>query len=171
MSPVIDESLRDGFAVTVMGVGNPLMGDDGVGLALLEVLTAKFDDPRIDFVDGGTAGLELVPVVQDSTRLLILDAVAGSTPGEVVQLAGDQIPRLLSSKLSPHQVGLLDIFTSARLLGGEPDELAVVGVVPDYVGPHLGLGEKVQGALAEAESRATRVIQGWLDDIDQVEVS
>jgi hydrogenase maturation protease len=161
-----DENPLGGFAITVLGVGNPIMGDDGVGLEILDRLRAQFRDRRIDFVEGGTAGLELVPVVQDSTRLLILDAIAGTSPGEIVELEGDQIPRLLSSKLSPHQVGLLDIFSAARLLGSEPSELKVVGVVPEYVHARVGLSGRVEGALASATSRAASIIQQWLDELD-----
>ncbi|MDR0431898.1 MAG: hydrogenase maturation protease, partial [Bifidobacteriaceae bacterium] len=66
--------------ITVLGVGNPIMSDDAVGLALLERLEQQRPDPRIEYVDGGTGGLELLPVVQDAQRLLILDAVRGANP-------------------------------------------------------------------------------------------
>jgi len=149
-------------AVTVMGVGNPIMGDDGVGLELLAAVEAAFPDHRVTFVDGGTGGMELIPVVQDAERLLILDAVAGETPGAVVEVAGDQIPRLLSTKVSPHQVGLLDVFTAARLLGREPAEAMVVGVVPASVELRVGLSDVVAAALPAATARAVAVLARWL---------
>jgi hydrogenase maturation protease len=151
-----------GQLATVLGIGNPIMGDDGVGLRLLDALRAIRDDPRIEYLDGGTGGMELLPAVQDSTRLLVLDAVAGTAPGTVVRLSGDQLPRLLSAKLSPHQVGLLDVFAAARLLGTEPEEVEVVGVVPESVELRLELSEAVAGALAEAAELAAGILDQWL---------
>jgi len=147
--------------VTVLGVGNSIMADDGVGL---ELLAALQEHPRagVNYVDGAVGGMELVPVVQDSTRLLILDAVAGTVPGTVVRLSGDQVPRMLATKLSPHQVGLLDVLAASRLLGSEPDEVAVVGVVPELVDLRLGLSSSVSGAVPEAASAAEAIIDAWL---------
>lgn len=152
--------------ITVLGVGNLIMGEDSIGLVLLERLQATLDDPRIAFVDGATGGMELLPVIQDATRLLILDAVAGPVPGTVVEIDGDQVPRLLATKLSPHQVGLLDLFAAARMLGTEPSLVSVVGIVPGHVDLTLNMTEPVTAALDEAVARATAVITGWLDALD-----
>lgn len=153
--------------ITVLGVGNLIMGDDGVGLALVARLEAVQNDPRIAYVDGATGGMELLPVVQEATRLLILDAVAGTEPGKVVTIAGDQVPRLLATKLSPHQVGLLDLFAAARLLGTEPAEVEVVGVVPEAVELGLELSAPVAAALDEAVQVASEVLDRWLNDLSE----
>ena len=158
-SPVV------GAPVTVLGVGNPIMGDDGVGLELLSAVEAACADPRVEFVNGVTGGMELLPVVQDATRLLVLDAVAGPTPGAVVRLEGDQVPRMLSTKLSPHQVGLLDLFAASRMLGREPAEVVVVGVVPESVEIRVGLTPTAAAAIGPAASVAASVISGWLEDV------
>ena len=149
--------------VSVLGVGNPIMGDDGVGLELLAGLGAARPDPRITYVDGGTGGMALLPVVEDARWLLVLDAVAGAGPGEVRHLTGDQIPRMLAAKLSPHQVGLRDVFAAARLLGREPARVEIVGVVPASVDLRLGLSEPVAAALPAAVGRAVAIVDGWLD--------
>ncbi|MDR0482101.1 MAG: hydrogenase maturation protease [Cellulomonadaceae bacterium] len=148
--------------VTVLGVGNPIMGDDGVGVELLARLEKSLPDERVEYVYGGISGMDLVPVVQDATRLLVLDAIAGTTPGEVRTVQGDQIPRLLAAKLSPHQVGLLDLLAAARLLGNEPEEIVVVGVTPECVDISVGLSAPVEAALDEAVRQATAVITTWL---------
>jgi len=156
------ENKNDEIAVTVLGVGNPIMGDDGVGLELLSLVEASFSDPRVEYVDGGTSGMELLPVVQSARRLLILDAVSGPVPGEVVELPGDQIPRLLAAKLSPHQLGLLDIFAAARLLGTEPDEVVVIGIVPEFVDVQVGLTPTIAASLPDATAKAISVLHLWL---------
>lgn len=150
--------------VTVLGVGNPIMGDDGIGLELLTALQERLGaDAPVEFVDGGTGGMELLPVVQEAGRLLVLDAVAGDEPGQVVRLSGSQLPRLMAAKLSPHQVGLLDVFAAARLLRSEPDQVEVVGVVPESVDLlRVGLSECVRGAIDEAVDQAVGVLEPWL---------
>jgi len=152
-------------SITVLGVGNPIMADDGVGLALLERVRSLRPDPVIEYVDGATGGMELLPVAQDCDRLLILDAVAGPEPGVVEHLTGDQIPRLLSSKLSPHQVGLLDVLTAARLLGREPSVIEVVGVVPQDVELAFGLTPVVEASVEAATEVACGVLDRWLAEL------
>ena len=152
--------------ITVLGIGNPIMGDDGVGLEILEQLRAHYaDQQHLEFVDGGTSGMELLPTIQDAESLLVLDALAPrahSTPGDVVTLIGDQIPRLLNSKLSPHQVGLLDLLSAARLLGTEPRRVAVVGVVAESTELHVGLTPTVTRALPGAVAEAQTLLDEWL---------
>lgn len=184
----------------VLGVGNPIMGDDATGLALLARVRARWaagaDAPAgpaggpaggliplssdrrdaapaaaalaeeeirgVRFVDGGTAGMELLPVIQGARDLLLLDSLAGpGAPGEVVRLTGDQVPRLLRQKLSPHQVGLLDLLSAARLLGREPERVAVVGVVAASPELDLELSAEVAAALEPAAAAATGVLSSW----------
>lgn len=179
--------------ITVLGIGNPIMGDDGIGLRILSALQ-EVEDPldwvpshaagagsggvvsaqqgrspvgsstsSIRYIDGGTAGMELLPIVQEAEHLLVLDALAGpGEPGSVVTLYGDQIPRLLDAKLSPHQVGLLDLLSAARLLGGEPQDVAVVGIVAQRCELGVGLSEPVTSALPEAARAARRVVDKWV---------
>ena len=152
--------------ITVLGVGNPIMGDDGTGLEMLAGVQAALGDTGVEFIDGGTGGMELIPVIQDATRLLVLDAVGGDTPGQVKVLTGDQVKLMLSMKLSPHQVGLLDVFTAARLLGKEPEEVVIVGIVPEEVELQLGLSAPVQAALPDAISKAIAQVKTWLGGND-----
>lgn len=151
--------------VTVLGVGNPIMGDDGAGPEVLARLAEVIQDDRVEYVDGRTGGMELVPVVQEASRLLIIDAVAGTTPGDVVHLLGDQIPRMLAAKLSPHQVGLLDVLSAVRLLGHEPDQMEVVGIVPESVDLRVGLSEPVAAAVPTAVAAAAGILDRWLAEL------
>ena len=171
----VDATGWAGARFTVLAVGNPIMGDDGIGLQILAGLQqllptrpawqAAQKAGELALLEGGTGGMELVPVVQESEQLLILDSVApgnGRTPGQALHLSGDHVPRLLSMKISPHQVGLLDILTSARLTGKEPRVLEVVGVVSENVDLHLGLTESARGGIPRAVELAAEVLDSWL---------
>lgn len=171
----VDATCWAGARFTVLAVGNPIMGDDGIGLQILAGLQqllptrpawqAAQKAGELALLEGGTGGMELVPVVQESEQLLILDSVApgnGRTPGQALHLSGDHVPRLLSMKMSPHQVGLLDILTSARLTGKEPRVLEVVGVVSENVDLRLGLTEIARGGIPSAVGLAAEVLDSWL---------
>lgn len=159
-----DSTSTEAAPVTVLAVGNPIMGDDGAGQELLTRLRRERPDPRVDYVDGGTDGLALVPVVAGSSRLLVLDAVAdaGTPPGSVVRLDAGQLPKAGSSRLSPHELALSDVLAAVRLLGSEPDEVHVVGVVSASVELRVGLSPVVAEALPSAVAAAAAVLDGWL---------
>lgn len=149
------------MATTVLGIGNPLLGDEGVGLAILDALAARAPE-GVELIDGGTSGLFLLPLVERADELLVLDAVvSGAAPGTVVVLEGGQLPRLLRSRLSPHQLGLLDVLAAARLCGREPTRCTVVGVEPASVEVRWGLSEPVAAAVPDAANTAWAVLEAW----------
>lgn len=170
-----DGSPWAGCRFTVLAVGNPIMGDDGIGLEILAGLQglvsqrpawkAAMAKGELSLIEGGTNGMELVPVVQEAERLLILDSVApgkGRQPGQALHMSGDHVPRLLSMKMSPHQVGLLDVLSSARLTGKEPAVLEVVGVVSEKVDLQLGLTATAASGIKPAVGYAAQILDSWL---------
>src|SRR4029453_15532873 len=92
----------------IIGLGNPLMADDGIGLAILGRLQAHWSfPPNVMFVDGGTWGMNLLPTIESAREVFFLDAVdVGEAPGTPVRLERERIPRWLGHKLSPHQIDL-----------------------------------------------------------------
>lgn len=170
-----DGSPWAGCRFTVLAVGNPIMGDDGIGLEILAELQglvsqrpawkAAMAKGELSLIEGGTNGMELVPVVQEAERLLILDSIApgkGRQPGQALHMSGDHVPRLLSMKMSPHQVGLLDVLSSARLTGKEPAVLEVVGVVSEKVDLQLGLTATAASGIKPAVGYAAQILDSWL---------
>jgi hydrogenase maturation protease len=146
----------------VIGLGNPLLTDDGVGLVLLEALRAEgWTD--VDLVDGGTWGLSLLPTLADADRVLVLDAVrSGNAPGTIVRGANDDIPRLYRYPLSPHQIDLSEVLAAAELSGGLPEHVEVIGVEPASTdGPRVELSDAVAAALPRALDEARRVLDSW----------
>jgi hydrogenase maturation protease len=150
--------------VVVLGLGNPLLEDDGAGLALLELLRELGPWPeQVDLVDGGTWGLSLLPTICDTERLLVLDAVrTGASPGTVLRGEGDAVPRLYERPLSPHQIDLREVLAAAVLLESLPADLVVVGIEPLRTeGLHVGLTAPVRASLRRAVDEAARVLAGW----------
>jgi hydrogenase maturation protease len=116
----------------VLGLGNPLCGDDGAGVAAVARLRVRYDaPPGVVVLDGGTLGLSLLPYLRQARRVILVDAIAADAPpGTLVRLEDDDVAPAAAHRLSPHQVGVADLLDGARLLGGYPEVLVLVGVVP-----------------------------------------
>jgi hydrogenase maturation protease len=133
----------------VLGVGNPLMGDDGLGIAVVAHVQSAWDEvPELRFVDGGTWGMNLLPIIEQARRLLIIDAIdRGASPGTLVTLQRDEIPRYFGRTLSPHQLDLREVLALAELRGTLPEETTAVGIQPAAIELSLELSAEVAGAL------------------------
>jgi hydrogenase maturation protease len=133
----------------LIGLGNPLMGDDGAGVAALERLRTDYDVPAgVELVDGGTWGMNLLPLIESAERLVLLDAInTGSPPVTLTVLERNELPRYFSLKLSPHQIDLREVLALAEWRGSLPDELVALGVQPARVEMEEGLSPPVDAAL------------------------
>jgi hydrogenase maturation protease len=126
---------RGNARVVVIGLGNPLMGDDGLGLVVLDELRSGYSLPRnVELIDGGTWGMNLLPVIEDADELILIDAIdVGATPGTLVRLEHERLPRYLATKISPHQVDLRDVLALAELRGTLPPDTVALGLQPESV--------------------------------------
>jgi hydrogenase maturation protease len=124
-----------GRPTVVIGLGNPLMADDGLGLAAVARLQEAWQLPDgVEVVDGGTWGLNLLPVIEDAGQVLLVDAITtGTKPGTLHVLERTRIPRYLATKISPHQVDLRDVLALAELRGTLPAQTVAIGLEPEMV--------------------------------------
>jgi hydrogenase maturation protease len=145
--------------ITILGVGNLLFSDEGVGVRVAELLQDRYDfGENVQVVDGGTLGLNLLSVISEADFLIVIDAVRnGGDPGTLYRLAGDEIPRRILAKNSLHQVDLLEALACCQALDKVP-ETVILGVEPEDIttmGVELTLTvqakieEMVQAALQE----------------------
>ncbi len=116
----------------VLGVGNLLLTDEGIGIhAVQRLMERKMLPDQVELVDGGTAGLNLLYYLEGVDTLVIIDAVeTGGPPGTIMRLAGDQIPVYMALKVSPHEITLPDFLAAARLRDLYPKEVVVWGMQP-----------------------------------------
>jgi len=150
--------------ITVLGVGNLLRTDEGVGVHAVRALAERHreDMPDTDFLDGGTLGLNLLPYVEEANSLLILDAVDfGSPPGTMIDLAGDAIPLFAGIKLSEHQVTLQEVLGLARIRGRLPGRMMLIGIQPADLSTGDTLSPVVSAALPEMLEKAEAVLRTW----------
>jgi hydrogenase maturation protease len=133
----------------VLGLGNVLLGDDGVGPAVIAQLRDAYAaPPGTLLLDGGTLGLSLLPYLEDARRVILVDAVAADAPaGTLVRLEGHEVGPAVATRLSPHQVGVADLLEGARWHEREPQQLILLGVVPESIELGVGLSAPVRRAL------------------------
>lgn len=157
----------------VLGIGNILLQDEGVGVVVARQLeSARLEaarsgaaqtscaggipaDTRI--VDGGTLGLDLLPMIGEANQVVIIDAVnLGKAPGTVTVLHDDAVQAALSGHVSPHQIGVGDLVAAARLMGIMPARLALIGIQPGTIAIGLELTESVAAAVQVAADLALK---------------
>ena len=136
----------------VLGLGNILLRDEGVGVRVVEALAERYVLPaEIEVVDGGTAGMGLLNTLAGCDHLLICDAVrTGGPPGWVVKLVGEQVPALFQTRCSPHQLGLSDLLATLALTGEAPATVTLIGIIPADLGLGLELSPEAATAVGQA---------------------
>ena len=153
-------------AIVVVGVGNLIRSDDGLGLHAMQRLAA---DPRVPqradapvtFVDGGTRGLELVNDTADASHVLILDAIeSDAEPGTLVSLTGGELASLPAG-WSVHQLGIVDWMTALVMLRGDAPVVQVLGLQPARIDWGTTLSPSVEGALGRLVDAAVDQLQEW----------
>ena len=121
--------------VLVLGLGNVLLGDDGLGAAAVARVERDYRVPAsVRLEDGGTLGLSLLGLLAEAEHVILVDAVrADGPPGTLVRLDGADVMNAVRERLSPHQVGVADLLDAARLIDSYPASVTLLGLVPDVI--------------------------------------
>jgi hydrogenase maturation protease len=152
-----------GGGVLVIGLGNPIMADDGLGLAALERLRQGWRLPEsVRLVDGGTWGMNLLPLIEEAERIVFLDAIdAGRPAGALVLLEREELPRLFAHKLSAHQIDLREVLAVAELRGTLPSDLVAIGLQPCRLEMSSGLSPELDCRLDELLTAVLEQLERW----------
>ena len=148
--------------IIILGLGNILYGDEGVGVLLAQRLYAHWDFPEnVEIVDGGTQGQTLLTFVERADRLLVLDAVDfGLEPGEIV--LRDNVPAYLTAqKIGPHQNSFSEVLGLAALRGTAPAHCTLIGVQPAAMTLAAPLSTPVSDSFEPAQNKALEVLRQW----------
>ena len=153
--------------VLLLGLGNPLMGDDGAGQALLTRLSSSAPEwgETVEFVDGGTQGLALLGVFEKRKAVVFLDAISlGDKAGAVHVLKGEELLHMGGRATTAHEGSAPQILTALELLGETPKEIVMIGVEPEKIGLGIGLSPTVAAAIDSAAEIARTTISSILND-------
>lgn len=132
--------------IIVLGIGNVLLADEGIGVFAVKVLEECFEFPSsVELVDGGVGSFQLLPYIEKAKKLLVIDAISqGSPPGTLHKFTKETLPKQVLEKLSIHEVSFLDILTLAEMRGFFPEELVVLGLEPANLEMNYGFSDPVK---------------------------
>jgi hydrogenase maturation protease len=149
--------------ILLIGVGNILLQDEGLGVRAVQHLTRRFRlPPEIEAIDGGVKGLDLLPYLEGKSAVLVLDAVqTDAPPGTLVRLEGDAIRAALSLKMSMHQIGIQELLAVAQFQGTLPPRVVVWGMEPGALEPGLSLSSAVADKLDALVNAAVAELREW----------
>ena len=155
------DSSDDVKHVLILGLGNPLLGDEGIGVRAVEELKGLDLPDGVTVVEGGTAGLGLIGLMERYQQVIIVDAAdMGHPPGRVVRFTPLEVQfKTAEAPLSLHQIGLGEVLALAEALEVAPAELVIIGIQPSRVEVGAGLSPEVEGAIPQ-------IIRIILDELD-----
>ena len=142
--------------ILVLGIGNILLQDEGVGVRAAEAFQLSGPPLGVEVVDGGTGGADLLDIISDRRKLIVIDAMqADFEPGTVLRLMVDDLVGAARHRISLHEIGLLDTLEMARHLAAAPQEVVIFGVQPAQIRP----GDYLQPAVAAAIPRIVELVR------------
>jgi hydrogenase maturation protease len=149
--------------ITILGIGNLLMGDEGVGIHAMNTLQESYTfSPNINFVDGGTIGIDLIPYFEECKKMIIIDAVdSQEDPGFIVTLANEEIHYRFNTKLSLHHAGLSDVLSIIKLQEIDAPDLILFGIQPKTVEMGIELSDVVSGRMNQIISMMVKKLEEW----------
>ena len=149
--------------ILILGLGNILLQDEGLGVRAAERLAARYRlPPDVQVMDGGVMGLDLLPYLEGISHLLITDAVqTGQPAGSLVRLEGEAIPAALQVKMSMHQVGLQELMALAGFQGTLPEQVVLWGLEPASLEWGLELSAPIAAQIDALVDAAVGELRAW----------
>ena len=147
--------------ILILGIGNILLKDEGVGVRVIEAMAQMALPPDVEAIDGGTGGADLLDIIANRRKLIVIDAAdADVEPGTVLKLGADDLANQSKESISLHEFGLAETLFAAAQLKCLPKEVVIFGVKPFEVGYGTELTPPIAAiiprlvnlALAEASS-------------------
>jgi hydrogenase maturation protease len=152
--------------ILVLGIGNTLLSDEGVGIHVVNALLAAPEGPRkgVEYLDGGTLSFTLAGPIQDADALIVVDAAQlNAAAGALQVFLGEDMDRFLNAnqKSSVHEVGLTDLRSIAILAGHWPERRALLGIQPQKLDWGEQPTDSVAATIPLACNRINSLIDGW----------
>lgn len=165
-SPRIDlHAIYDDYenSIVVLGVGNILLTDEGLGVHVVEDLKANYTfTPQISLIDGGTMGMELLTYMRGMKKILLIDAVnGGEAPGTIYEFPHRELEQYFTDHISVHEVGMQDILRIRAIQENPLEDAIVIGVESESLDVGFEPSAPVQKALPEVKERVLRVLREW----------
>ncbi len=149
--------------ITVLGIGNTILSDEGLGVVAVETLRQRFDfDPPVELIDGGTIGIDLLYFIEDAELLLVLDAISGGgPPGTFYKFKGEEVRKYFRNKVSMHEIGFQEVLGLLELKGNKLKEIVVMGLEPKVIDMGTELSPEVMNNMEKLLDEALSQLREW----------
>lgn len=149
--------------ITILGIGNTLYTDEGLGVHAIEALEKQYgQDVQVELIDGSTDGMSLLGPVEDTDYLIVIDAInAGKEGGTIIELHGNDIPAYYGIKMSIHQLGFQEVLLASKLREKYPKNIVMIGMQPTSLELAIGLSKTNEAQLPELIKRVEQQINIW----------
>lgn len=148
--------------IGILGIGNMLVRDEGFGVHFINSFLDTYEIPdTLNVLDGGTAGIMLAPFLETVNHLFVIDTVnLDDKPGSI-HCFTDQDVRSgkIAARMSPHQVGLLEILDLCRLRDKAPDKIEMITVVPEDLETGLGMSDTIEPKITEVTDILVKALE------------
>lgn len=150
--------------ISVVGIGNIIMQDEGFGVRCAEYLQTITDYPDyVQIIDGGTLGMDLMPYIADTKKLLLIDAINIDAPvGSFHSFSGEELNAYFKDKLSVHDLGVNDMLAVFKITDNPIEEVVVMGIKPAVVSMGLELTTEVAAKIPEVAQKAKELVDKWV---------
>ncbi len=147
--------------VLILGIGNYLMGDEGLGVHLANQLKAEVDPDLADVLDGGTAGFQLMEYLESYPNIILIDATLDGKPAGTIQRIKPRFSKDFPSAMSTHEIGLKDLVEGLYLLGKLPNiDLFIISI--EKIQPlSTELSPEVRGVLPQLKSKIVELAASY----------
>lgn len=149
--------------VTILGVGNVILRDEGFGVRVAEYLDAHYAFPEnVQIVDGGTLGIELTQYVTGTNKLLVIDSInGGAESGTLFRFHNDDVMSHFQEKISAHEVGIQDVLALLTVTGHKIPEVVVIGAQPYDLEAGVELSPGMQKLMPQVVEQALKELAAW----------
>ncbi|MDP4083547.1 MAG: HyaD/HybD family hydrogenase maturation endopeptidase [Bacillota bacterium] len=149
--------------ITILGIGNTLFSDEGVGIHLLPILEESLKGyENVEIIEGLTDGMRLLGPVEDAENLIIIDAInAGKEGGTIISLKGDEIPAYFGIKMSIHQLGFQEVLLAAKMRERFPKQIVMFGMQPTSLELGVELTDTNRARLGDLADAVIQQVEHW----------
>lgn len=139
--------------VLILGIGNYLMGDEGLGVHVANQLKEELEPGLADIVDGGTAGFQLMEYLESYPHVIMVDATLDGKPVGTIQLIKPRFSKDFPSAMSTHEIGLKDLVEGLMLLGKFPNIHLFIMSIEKVQPLSMSLSPEIESSLAELKEK------------------
>ena len=153
--------------ITVLGIGNTILSDEGFGVRVVEYLQANYNfSENVNLIDGGTLGVELQHFIIGTKKLLIIDSIdGGAAAGTIFHLRDGDILKHFTQKISAHEIGIQDILTMLEITGKKIPCVELLGAQPYSLDAGINLTPPMQKLLPLFANKALEILKTWKAEI------